>query len=88
MWRADQQFGALLATLELRTPLRKPSNLKEPAKMLEMHTRSEGTLGDMCDLFKELAVDAIRSKAEEITLERIRSLRWIPPSRRKLHRRL
>lgn len=88
LWRADRQFGALLATLELRTPLGKPSNLKEPAKMLEIHTRSEGTLGDMCDLFKELAVDAIRSKAEEITLERIRSLRWVPPSRRKLHRRL
>jgi len=88
LWRADNQFGSLLATLELRTPLKKPSSLKEPAVMLEMHTRSEGTLGDMCDLFKELAVDAIRSKAEEITLERIRSLRWVPPSKRKQYQRL
>lgn len=88
LWRADQQFGSLLATLELRTPLRKPSNLKDPAKMLEMHTRSEGTLGDMCDLFKELAVDAIRSQAEEITLDRIRTLQWVPPSKRKQHKRL
>lgn len=88
LWRSDNQFGSLLATLELRTPLRTPSNLKEPAKMQEIHSRSEGTLGDMCDLFKELAVDAIRSKAEEITLERIRSLRWVPPSKRKQHKRL
>ena len=88
LWRADNQFGALLATLELRTPLRKPSNLKEPAMMLEMHTRSEGTLGDLCDLFKELAVDAIRSKSEQITLERIRALRWVPPSKRKQYRRV
>ena len=88
LWRADNQFGALLATLELRTPLRKPSNLKESAMMLEMHTRSEGTLGDMCDLFKELAVDAIRSKAEQITLERIRALRWVPPSKRKQYQRI
>jgi hypothetical protein len=88
LWRADNQFGSLLATLELRTPLKKPSNLKEPAKMLEIHTRSEGTLGDMCDLFKELAVDAIRSKAEEITLERIQSFRWVPPSKRKQYQRL
>ncbi|MDP3651666.1 MAG: TniB family NTP-binding protein [Rhodoferax sp.] len=88
LWRADNQFGALLATLELRTPLRKPSNLKEPAMMLEMHTRSEGTLGDLCDLFKELAVDAIRSKAEQITLERIRALRWVPPSKRKQYQRI
>lgn len=86
-WRADNQFGALLATLELRTPLKKPSHLKEPAMMLEMYARSEGTLGDMCDLFKELAVDAIRSKAEQITLERIRSFRWVPPSKRKKFQR-
>lgn len=54
---ADNQFGSLLATLELRTPLKKPSKLKDPAMMLEMHTRSEGTLGDMCEvqsLFREL----------------------------------
>lgn len=88
MWRANNEFGALLATLENRTPLKKPSNLKDPGKMLEMHTRSEGTLGDMCDLFKTLAVDAIRSKTEEITLDSIRSVRWIPPSKRKQHRRL
>jgi hypothetical protein len=88
LWRADNNFGSLLATLEQRTPLRKPSNLKEPAKMLEIHTRSEGTLGDMCDLFKELAVDAIKSKTEEITLDRIRSLDWTPPSRRGQYRRL
>jgi hypothetical protein len=56
--------------------------------MLAMHSKSEGTLGDMCDLFKELAVDAIRSKTEEITLERISSIHWVPPSRRKQHKRL
>ncbi len=88
LWKADNNFGSLLVTLERRTPLKKPSNLKDPDKMLEMHTRSEGTLGDMCDLFKALAVDAIRNKTEEITLERIRSIRWVPPSRRKQHKRL
>jgi hypothetical protein len=56
--------------------------------MLAIHTRSEGTLGDMCDLVKELAVDAIRTKSERITLGRINALRWIPPSKRKEFRRL
>ena len=87
VWRADNQFGSLLSTLEQRTPLKKPSNLKSPEKMLEMHTRSEGTLGDVCDLFKELAVDAIRTGKEEITLESIRSMRWVPPSKRKQYQR-
>ena len=85
-WKANNEFGALLATLELRTPLKLPSNLKTPQMMLAIHTRSEGTLGDMCDLVKELAVDAIRSKVEKITIEKINTLRWVPPSKRKQHK--
>ena len=88
LWRQDHHFASLLSTLEKRTPLRKPSNLIEPTKVMEIHSRCEGTLGDMCDLFKELAVDAIRSKSEEITFEQIRSLKWVPPSRRSQYRRL
>lgn len=87
-WRANNEFGSLLATLELRAPLKHPSNLKDPQMMLAIHTRSEGMLGDMCDLVKELAVDAIRSKTEQITLDRITSLRWVPPSKRKQFKRL
>jgi hypothetical protein len=87
LWKANNEFGSLLVTLELRMPLRKPSNLKASATMLAIHTRSEGTLGDMCDLVKELAVDAIRNKAECITLDRIGSLPWVPPSKRKQYRR-
>jgi hypothetical protein len=87
-WRPNNEFGSLLATLELRAPLRQPSNLKDPQMMLAIHTRSEGTLGDACDLIKELAVDAIRNKAERITLTRIASLPWVPPSKRKQYKRL
>jgi hypothetical protein len=87
-WKADNDFGGLLATLELRTPLKLPSDLKSPEMMLAIHTRSEGMLGDMCDLVKELAVDAIRNKAERIVLERVTSLKWVPPSKRKQYQRL
>jgi hypothetical protein len=87
LWKANNEFGSLLATLELRMPLKKSSSLKDPATMLAIHTRSEGTLGDMCELVKELAVDAIRSKAECITLDRVNSLPWAPPSKRKQYRR-
>jgi hypothetical protein len=87
LWKADAPFGTLLATLEKRTPLKKPSNLKSPEKMQAIHDRSEGTLGDMCDLFKELAIDAIRSGTEEITLKQINTLGWLPPSKRKTQQR-
>jgi Bacterial TniB protein len=87
LWKPNNEFGSLLATLELRMPLKLPSNLKDPATMLAIHTRSEGTLGDMCDLVKELAVDAIRSKTERITLDQVNALRWVPPSKRKQYKR-
>jgi hypothetical protein len=88
LWKANNDFGSLLATLELRMPLKQSSNLKAPEMMLAIHMRSEGTLGDMCDLVKELAVDAIRSKAERIAFDRINALRWVPPSKRRQHKRL
>lgn len=88
LWKANNEFGSLLATLELRMPLKQPSNLKDPGTMLAIHTRSEGTLGDMCDLVKELAVDAIRSGAEQITLAQVGAMKWVPPSKRKQFRRL
>ncbi|MCW5651744.1 MAG: TniB family NTP-binding protein [Ramlibacter sp.] len=87
-WKADNAFGGLLHSLERRTPLRRASNLKEPGKVREIHSRSEGTLGDMCDLFKELAIEAIRTKTEEITLERIQKISWVPPSKRKQYQRM
>ncbi|MBC3936698.1 TniB family NTP-binding protein [Undibacterium sp. CY7W] len=87
LWKANNEFGSLLATLEMRMPLRLASNLKDPATMLAIHTCSEGTLGDMCDLVKELAVDAIRNKTERITLERVNAMQWVPPSKRKQYRR-
>ena len=88
LWKAGKLLAQLFQTLEERTPLKRPSNLKDPAKMQEIHFRSEGALGDICDLFKELAVDAIRNKSEQITLESIQTLRWVPPSKRKQYRRL
>lgn len=87
LWTKPKDVAVLLATLERRTPLRKPSNLKQEDKLMALLTRCEGTLGDLCDLFKRLAVDAIRSGAEEIRLARISDLPWVPPSRRKQHQR-
>lgn len=87
LWRADKEFGSLLATLERRLPLRRASNLKDPQLMLAIHTRSEGTVGDMHDLVKELSIEAIKTKTECITLDRIHKLPWAPPSQRKQHGR-
>lgn len=86
LWRKNVEFGSLLATLEMRLPLRRPSRLKDSQILAAIHIRAEGTLGDTCDLLKELAIDAIKNKTEQITLDRINTLPWVPPSKRKQYR--
>lgn len=82
-WAPGEAMGILLATLENRTPLRKPSNLKSPTMMRAIHRRAEGSLGDIIDLVRECAVAAIRSKDERITEELVKKLPWTPPSKRR-----
>lgn len=85
MWRANEELGQLLATLEQRIPLRKPSGLKEPAMLTEILRRSEGNLGDICHLVQEAAICAINDpkKPEMIDVARIRNLTWTSPSSRR-----
>lgn len=86
-WSVGEELGVLVATLEDRLPLKLPSDLKSVEMMTLVLARSEGTLGDICDLVKEAAVEAVRSGAECISPTLLASLDWVPPSRRKQYRR-
>lgn len=89
-WKANADLGQLLATLEQRIPLRKPSGLKEPAMLTTILRRSEGNLGDICNLVQEAAISAITDpkKPEMIDVARITALDWTSPSSRKSFHRL
>lgn len=86
-WLPGPDMGRLLMTLERRMPLRRASSLHQPKLMLAIHARSESMLGDIFDLVKEAAVDAVRSGDEQITEKRLSKLDWVPPSKRKMYRR-
>jgi hypothetical protein len=86
LWKPGAELAKLLGTIEMRTPLKKASNLKAPETAQEIYYRSEGALGDICDLVKELAIEAIRDKSEKITVQSIKSISWVPPSKRKQHK--
>lgn len=86
-WSPGRELGTLLMTLERRSPLRRASHLHAPELMMAIHARSESMLGDICDLVKEAAVDAIRTGKECISVEQIARLEWVPPSKRKMYRR-
>lgn len=85
-WTLGEELGQLLKTLERRTPLRKPSGLHLPQLMSAIHARSETNLGDICDLIKEAAVAAIRTREECITEKLLAKLGWVPPSKRRMYR--
>jgi Bacterial TniB protein len=82
-WQLDMTFGQTMATIEKRTPLRNPSGLKANALMHAIWSRSQGMLGDICDLTKSAAIDAIRKGTEQITVAQIKELAWTPPSERR-----
>lgn len=83
LWKMDKDYGRLLATLEQRLPLRKPSDLKSPELMQKIYWMSEGPFGEIHAVLKKAAIQAIRSKTEQITLELLNGLQWIQPSARK-----
>lgn len=87
---ADKELGTLLATMEKRLPLRQRSNLKDPRIVAEVAHRSEGAIGDVCDLIAHCAVAVIKSGAtpECITLKTIQNIDWQRPTARKAFTRL
>lgn len=86
-WSANGDLGEVLMTLERRMPLKKPSGLHMPGLMMAILARSEGTLGDICDLIKAAAIEAIRNGTEQISEQGLSRLDWVPPSKRKMYRR-
>ena len=82
-WGLDQETGRLLNSMELRLPLRRPSNLKAPELLQKIVFMSEGLIGEIHALVKEAAIKAIRDGTECITLEILDGIRWTRPSERK-----
>ena len=86
-WSPGEDMGRLLASLERGMPLRNASGLHHPDLMMAIHARSESMLGDICSLVTEAACAAVRSGDEQITLNGLSRLDWVPPSKRKHYRR-
>ncbi len=82
-WKLDNEFGALLNTLERRMPLRQPSGLSGNEMARKIYYMSEGIIGEIHEVVKRAAVHAIRTKQEKITLETLEKIRWTQPSKRK-----
>lgn len=82
-WQEDNEGGALLASFERRLPLRKPSGLKQPEILQKVMWMSEGLIGEVYEVLKRTAIQAILDGVEQITVDGLDRIRWIRPSDRR-----
>jgi len=83
LWTADDEYQRLLITLEAVLPLRRPSDLAEPAMSAKILSASEGVLGEIIAAVTRAAVLAVSSGAEAITPRMIDGSGFIRPSERR-----
>jgi hypothetical protein len=76
-WELNKDFLSLLASFELRLPLKFPSNLKAREKATLLFSISGGNLGDLHRLLIECATTAILSGEEEISVNTIQGHKWV-----------
>ncbi|MGH9644558.1 MAG: TniB family NTP-binding protein, partial [Terriglobales bacterium] len=82
-WRAGAEFTRLISTLEAVLPLKEPSGLSEPRISQRLLSASEGILGEIVTIVVRAAVAAIQAGEERIAPERLDTIGFVPPSRRR-----
>lgn len=83
LWNDDDAFRRLLSTLEAVLPLRKRSDLDDPALANRIYAAGEGILGEIIAVVTRAAVEAVRSESERITVRTIEAASFIRPSERR-----
>ncbi|MGL4610148.1 MAG: TniB family NTP-binding protein [Trueperaceae bacterium] len=84
-WKNDDVFKSLLATFEERIPLRKPSGLSEDGLAKQLHTMSEGLIGELAEIFRRAATRAVEKNQEAITKATLENIEWVSPKHRRTH---
>lgn len=83
-WRlGDPEYARLLASFEALLPLNQASGLASNSLMSKLHMMSEGYIGELSRLLTNVAVDAVTSGEERITLSSLNKSDWVAPSDRK-----
>ncbi|MDQ2069818.1 TniB family NTP-binding protein [Natronospira bacteriovora] len=86
-WEPDERFLQLLATIEPKLGLRKPSKLIQPALADRVHQETDGIIGEVVTLLQRLAAQAMESGAERIvpddlSKDSLKKIYWQRPGRR------
>lgn len=83
VWECDREFRELLASFEAIIPLKFPSMLSKKKFAILLHSRCEGTIGELKLLLGKLTEWAIKSGEERITEEMVDRCGYTSPSIRR-----
>jgi hypothetical protein len=86
-WQMNEEYQRLLASFERMLPLKKASNLDETEIAAKLLSMSEGLIGELSAILIKAAIKAIKNGDEQITVNLLNSVKWIPPSKRSGHAR-
>jgi len=79
-WKMGKEFQQLLLSFERGLPLRKESKLSELEKAKLILSISQGIIGNIHELLKLCATDAIRTGREQIDMSVLSKHRWHTPT--------
>lgn len=82
-WKYGDEFLDLLDGLESVTPLAKPSGLSDEPLARRIFTLSEGLIGEVVAIVNAAALAAIQNGTEQITLEGLNAIDYVPLSERR-----
>lgn len=82
-WKLDKDYLRLLASFEASLPLRKPSEIATKQLATKILSMSEGSIGEISTVVTKAAINCIRLGEEQITLELLNQIDYIPPSERR-----
>jgi hypothetical protein len=83
VWKMGEEYLRLLSSFEAILPLRKPSNLTKEELALKILSLSGGTIGEISQVVKKAAVEAVMNKKECIDLAILASIDYVPPEGRQ-----
>ena len=72
-WKADDEFQSLVVAILRSLPLRRPSVLSAQSLRTTLARATDGITAKVFSMLNELAVEAVRSRKEQITDEDVES---------------
>ena len=83
-WNFNNEYKALLKSIEKILPLKKESAIAENYKLAEyILEMSEGLLGEIIEIIGLSAICAIENNKEKITMEEVKNTGYVQPSLRR-----